>query len=316
MRTGWKRIDFWQVADHRFYTSFPNIEYTRAHFKIIYLNFGLNCFNYKFYPIFVYSLFNMFGFPEVKHKTFKNNFLKTVVFQVIFEPNKEIISKKDLISELFEESFPRFHLNTTEGINLSFNKDFKDPILTPLAKENFIEMKSLDGQKIISINATSISVTYGGKIYKDFSRLITDLGRFKDFFSICNIKKVNRVSIRKINNIEFKADAGNPSEFLEYVISPELLSNQSYFPSSEYIKKNIKNIQYSINDIFLNLIYGLNIPPKNIEEIGQIILDIDLMKNREIDINAIFEEAKGLNSEIFNIFNWAISDNTIELLDK
>ena len=38
----------------------------------------------------------MFGFPEVEHKSFKNNFLKTIIFQVKYDENILYEEKKEI----------------------------------------------------------------------------------------------------------------------------------------------------------------------------------------------------------------------------
>lgn len=55
---------------------------------------------------------------------------------------------------------------------------------------------------------------------------------------------------------------------------------------------------------------------KQNKELGQVIVDIDLLHNTMIECNKIYDIADGINSEIFNIFNWVVSEETINMLEN
>ena len=74
-------------------------------------------------------------------------------------------------------------------------------------------------------------------------------------------------------------------------------------------------MNYKDGDKHLNIKYGLIIPPQLNSEFGQLIIDIDLYNQEIINAESIISEVKLMNSEIFNIFNWLINDNTKELLN-
>ena len=257
----------------------------------------------------------MFGFPETTHKYLKNNFLKTVIFQVTFDENKKCIEKKDDIISLFNSNFPRVNQNVAKGFQISFKQNEQTPILQSLKEEQGIEMKSDDGQKVIFINSTSFSVTISGRVYKNFNELKDQIEQIQEFFKICDITSVKKVAIRKMNIIEFKI-TNNPSETLEYIIASDLLSNLSYFPNSELIKQNIQTVNYLNDEHRLILKYGLNVPPPPNKDLGQIIIDIDLINLANTDIEKVFETADVMNQEIFNVFSWSINQNTLSLLNE
>lgn len=257
---------------------------------------------------------NMFGFPNALHKHFNKNFLKTVILQLTFDENLNFIKKKDEIISLFSSDFPRVNPNVTKGIQITFKPKEQTPILQSLNDEEGIEMKSIDGQKILSINKSSFSVTISGRSYKNFNSLKQEISKVNEFFNICDISTVKKTAIRKMNIIEFRI-ANNPIEILEQIISPDLLSNLSYFPKSELIKQNIQTVNYVNNEYRLNLKYGLNVPPPPNTELGQVIIDIDLINLSNTTIDNVFEMASSMNQEIFNVFNWSISDKTLNLLN-
>jgi uncharacterized protein (TIGR04255 family) len=258
----------------------------------------------------------MFNFPHTDHRKYKKNFLKTVIFQIAFEESTMLVDKKAKIVEIFNKVFPRVNDKVTKGIQISFKND-QTPILQQIENNKTgvsIEMRSNDGQRVLSIDNTSLSYTIGGKSYTSFDDLKMDLVLLNSFFGLSEIKKVKRIAIRKINIIDFVVNT-NASDFLAHLVSSELLSNLNYFPDTQFIRQNIQSISYQKDDFTLNIKYGLNIPKTIDKEIGQIILDIDLFNTSQIDSNNTIRVAEEINNEIFNIFNWAISDNTKNLLD-
>lgn len=256
----------------------------------------------------------MFGFPSEPYKTYNRNFLKTVIFQVSFNNNNFLKNKKSDIIDLFKETFPRYNDSLAQGFEIKFKNPNETPVLQSIQNNAGIEMRSNDGQRVLTINDVSLSLTISGKVYKNFDLLKQDLSRIDKFFTLVGINKIIKVAIRKVNIIEFQ-NISDATGVLSYAITPELLSNLTYFPKSEGIKQNIHSVSYALDNYKLNLKYGLILPQGNNIGNGQIILDIDLINNEESNTSTIFEKATFINNQIFNIFNWAISKNFKDLLN-
>ncbi len=254
----------------------------------------------------------MFGFKEFKPKTFNKNFLKTVIFQIAYE-KVEFEKNKEEIIKIFNGRFPRTNTKATSGIEISF-KDNQTPILQNLKQPDGLEMKSEDGQKVLNITESLLSYTVSGRAYKNYSTLKEDLDQLDTFIKLCDIKSVNRIAIRKINIIEFMDEENSP-EMLNYIINSDLLGNLNFFPYPGKINHNIQLLNYQDGKDYLNIKYGLNILPKNATKIGQILIDIDLFSLESIDSMKVFDVSDKINKEIFNIFNWVISENTLNLLN-
>ncbi len=258
----------------------------------------------------------MFDFPHIEHQSYTRNFLKTIIFQISYDEKANLFDKKSEIINIFKEILPRFDDKVTNGIHISFSSD-KTPILHNIEDSKTgiaLEFKSLDGQRILTINKSSLSYTIGGKAYTNFENLKKELCLLDRFYKLCEIDTIHRVAIRKINIFEFKVSV-NPSDILAHLISSDLLSNLNYFPKSSFIKQNIHTISYLDGGYRLNIKYGLNVPPPPNTEIGQVIVDIDLFSTETIDTRFTLIKADEINNEIFDIFNWAISDNTKKILN-
>ncbi len=251
----------------------------------------------------------MFGFPKTNKDitTYKRNFLKSAIFQLRFQPNTEILNKKKEIIEIFKDFFPRFTENTNNGYEIKFSNN-QTPIVQQIENNNIgFELKSQDGQKTLSISTDTISLTISGNVYENFETIHNELIKIYEIMEFCNIETINRIAIRKINVIDFHVPQKEkfiPIDLLEFIINPELLSNMTYFPNTEFIKQNLNTVEYVKESNRLNLRYGIVVP--NIENTGHVLIDIDLISSNNTPIDKANSILNTINDEIFNIFNWAI----------
>lgn len=255
----------------------------------------------------------MFGFKEIEHKKYKNNFLKTVVFQVDFDKCINLKEHDSKIEKLFKINFPRFNSAQGKGFEISLNNE--NPNFQQINDGHTINLKSENGQRVIKVTEKSLSFTIGGSSYSYFDNLIDDFNCIISFLELCKIDTVNRLAIRKINLVEFKNNE-NPSDILKFLLNPNIVSQIDDFPNRQLVNHSIQSINYKDENNFLNIKYGLNIPPQLNSEVGHLIIDIDLFKQEKIKIKDIIKNSKSINSEIFNIFSWLINDNTKKILNE
>ncbi len=258
----------------------------------------------------------MFGFPKVDHERFQKNFLRSFIFQISFESNNNIESKSEYIQNFFKDEFPRFTSAPSKEFEISFS-NLKSASFQQNEKGVFLDMRSLDGEKILNITDSQITLTMSGKVYESFNRLDSLIKKIVSILEVLSIDYINRIAIRKINIIEFKINEGEqkaPIDILEQLLNPRLTNEINYLPKRENINHYIQSLNYNIDEDFVNIRYGLNVPDPN--NTGQVIIDIDLYSKINMAINQIDIKAKHINSEIFNIFNWVVSDNTIKILKQ
>lgn len=258
----------------------------------------------------------MFGFEKKNPSSFKRNFLRTVIFQVKFSENQSIESNKQDVIELFQKDFPKKLSLVGDGFEIIFDRN-KTPLVQKFQDQKGVELRSLDGKRALSINTNTFTYTIAGNVYKNYNQLKEDLILLDVFLKKFNISTVNRVAIRKLNIIDFKAGK-NPISGLKHLINPDLLANLSYFPSSDKISQNFQNVNYVQDPFQLNLKYGMNMLPKSIDgdNFGQVIIDIDLFRIGEMTSQNMFQVTDEINSEIFNVFNWVISENALKILNN
>lgn len=265
----------------------------------------------------------MLDFPKVNRSIitgFNSNYLKTVVFQLKFANTPNIIDKKDVYLPRFKDLFPRINESQQNGFAITINKD-QTPILQPIPSEkNGIELRSEDGQKIIAFLKDGITFTIAGASYKNFENIINELELIFKVLTDIDVTIIERIAIRKINIVDFEIppnlDGIDSISVMELILHPELLNNISYFPNKNNISQSIHNVVFTKDDVCLNLKYGM-IQQNILEKKGQVLLDIDLIKQGKFDAEQLVNIFNEINEEIFNIFNWAMNRDAIDhLMEK
>jgi uncharacterized protein (TIGR04255 family) len=255
----------------------------------------------------------VFGFQTVERKEYKKNFLRKVFFQIEYDSCKNLKENSSKIEFLFKDDFPRFNLGKGKGFQISIDKEKTN--FQHIDEGDNIILKSLDGQKEINIGEGSLNFSVEGNVYSRYNSVLSDLEKIIEFLRICDIKKVKRFSIRKINIVEFKNN-DNPNGILDLLLNKALINNNDAFPNMNNINHNIHSVNFVNENYFLNLKYGMNILPQLNSERGQLIIDIEIVNKNEILLLEILKESGKINSEIFNVFDWVINENTKNLLNN
>jgi uncharacterized protein (TIGR04255 family) len=256
----------------------------------------------------------MFGFEPSKRRVFGTNFLKTVIFKIDYDRIHDFEQKAKRIWTIFESDYPRQRNIKGDEIKLSLGTEGTPQIEKTSNNIELIELKTVDGQRIVHISRTSLTVTINGKAYKSEESLLSDFDKIAEFSEYCDVRKINRLATRKINIFEF-TQQGDAPDILRHLINNRLLGEANVFPESASIIHSIQSIRLKKGDFNLILQFGLTIPQPERENIGNVVVDIDLFQGSELNVNQMKEVTQKINTEIFNIFNWVISDSTRDLLD-
>jgi len=259
----------------------------------------------------------MFGFPHATRPEgdqYKKNLLKSVIFQIQFHKNNEIVEGfKDKKAEL-KAKFPITNPIFLKTAAVKFQKD-KTPIIQTAESENHgYEFKTNDNDKTLAVTNDTLSFTVNGPTYKNFYIAFSEIEN--DFFPILNdlgVTDFHRIAIRKINLVEPVNPEFPNKDLLSLVFNENLVNNLKSFPDTSFISSGITNVTLENNKNRLNLIYGLLAPA---QQKKQILIDIDLfLINQNVDLNSLKSIWETINTEIFNIFNWALSDKMKEQIN-
>ncbi len=263
----------------------------------------------------------MFGFPEIDRsliKDYKGNFLRSVALQIKYPKSKNIASDREYVSSLFKAILPRISDTKTSSLQISFNQDEKTPVLQPISSNSFgFEMKSNDGAKILTVLDDTLSYSVAGSAYENFSQIQNEISLMLSIVKKNNIEVLSRIAIRKINIVDFSLEGNDdvsPLDVAKMILNPKLVNGIDSFPMTSSITQNINTINYLEGEDRLNLIYGLLKPSELDSKDGQVVIDIDLFKESSLSSNNLAEYFTNINNEIFNVFNWCISENAKSIL--
>ncbi|MCC5917955.1 MAG: TIGR04255 family protein [Cryomorphaceae bacterium] len=236
-----------------------------------------------------------------------------VVFEIYFESFKALKDCKEDIIEIFKSDFPRFQAEPVKGFEFRFKENVSN--FQQVEGSFQILMKSENGQSVLTIKENILNLSIGKGEYQSFDQVRNLFKKIKHFFQLCERPTYNRVGIRKINIIEFKRNE-SPVDVIPFLVNSNITNSVNEWPGKNKINQNIQLINYVQDSNNLNIKYGLNTQGKSNDEIGQFILDIDLVQNNVIDINNLEDVSLELNREIFNVFNWVLNDNAKKLLNE
>lgn len=253
----------------------------------------------------------MFGFQPIERKVYEKNFLRKVFFQLNFNSCKNLKENSQKVEELFKDSFPRFGLGKGKGFQISIDKEKTN--FQHIEQGDNISLKSIDGQKQIIINETGLNFSVEGIVYKSYESIQDDLARIIQLLKICDVVDLTKISLRKLNIIEFKGDE-NPNGILDFLLNKALVNSNDAFPNMKLINHNIHSVNFINKEYSLNLKYGMNVLPILENKIGQLIIDMDIAANKNIPVDNILSESRQINDEIFNVFNWVINENAKRII--
>lgn len=253
----------------------------------------------------------MFGFPiapRPKGGQFKRNLLKSVIFQLKFEQTKNVVSCFVANCDTLKSKFPITNPTSQSVAQVRFEKDKTPIIQTASSLTHGYEFKTEDNSKILVITEDTLFYTITGPAYQNFSEAISEIKQ--DFFPILkesHVSKFIRIAIRKVNLIEPIEPNHSGKDLLTVAFNEDLVHNITSFPQLTQVASGVTNVRMEDADKTLNIVYGL-LAPIQIKGKRQILLDIDLfLFNQNAPLDLIEAKWTTINDEIFNIFNWAIS---------
>lgn len=253
----------------------------------------------------------MFGFPATEYIVYKRNFLRKVFFQIDLKKTTKIVDSDESIKSIFLERFPRFVKAQGNGIQITIDRDA--PRMETLKENETYIFKSTDGQITIEVGDTFVKLIFDTPAYTSSDSVRNIIPLIHSLLE-GKIEKVDRITLKKINIVEFD-NSSNPNGVLYFLLNRSIVGNVDSFPNTNLINHNLQSVNYRNEDYFLNLKYGMNLPPIPNLNIGQIIIDIESAKHTVTGINEIKDVFDNINNEIFNVFNMLINDNFKNILN-
>ena len=189
----------------------------------------------------------MFGFPTIDSSiknSFKRNFLRNVSFQIRFDESEKIFENKSKIHTLFESKYPRLNDVVSNSVQIQIDTH-ETPIVNSIKGKGFA-LRSNDGNKTLNFSKDSIDINIVGVGYKNFDEILNfEILKIKELLIILDIKKINRIAIRKINIIGVVINENtNLTLIAKDLLNQKISNGLDCFPKDELINQNINNVNY------------------------------------------------------------------------
>jgi len=254
----------------------------------------------------------MFGFPEATHKIYKHNFLRKIEIKFLFS-RIELKDKESLVKEHISPLFPDFQLK--KNINLIFDIENKNNIIENkgVTEEQVYFIFKKD-KSLLQLTEDSFVLKINGSEYQSLESIIAITENIIKLAPLLGINTFERINFNKLNILELK--------------EVEELSDLSYYAHQKYINTEIRKPNQSqlvINDYrtltmtnsdekaLLILKYGINSPTNERGKLNHIFIEIDIT-SKDVHTTETLSTLKEVNKEMFNIFNWTVSNELINLI--
>lgn len=247
-----------------------------------------------------------------KEEVYKKNFITNVIFKVNFPKILNLSEQKPptKLQKIINEGFPGLEVNRIPHID---TRIMKDSTLDIKGTTKILWIFSNRGKtKKIEINQESLAIEYAK--YENFTEFFQTIKFiFKKFIDLYNIKIINRLGLRYINQI--KLETGNPLDW------NNLINQSLFFVSKKFVKANYRNyisrsmhlLEINEEEYKLRFQFGMHNSeyPSPINR-KEFILDYDCMSKEEMEIREVPNKVKMFNTIIYEWFESSIMNDLRE----
>lgn len=246
---------------------------------------------------------------DLKKIIYKKNFITNVIFRIDFPKILNLSEQKSPseLQKIINEKFPK--LEEIKGSQIE----------TKIMKNSTFDIKGItkiswnfsnrEETKKVSIDPEFLTIEY--LKYENFTEFFKTIKFiFDNFINLYNIKLINRLGLRYINQI--KLELGNPLDW-NNLIDASLFSVSENFVKTNYRNNISRSMHFlGINEEEYNLIFQFGMhnseypSPINRKEF---ILDYDCMSKEEIDTIEVLNKVEKFNKIIYEWFELSIMND-------
>lgn len=243
---------------------------------------------------------------------YKKNFITNVIFRIDFPKILNLTEQKppSKLQEIISEKFPILDESIRSEIKTKIMKNSTFDIKGTSKKSwNF---SNREKTKKVSIDPEFLIIEY--LKYENFTEFFKTIKFiFENFINLYNIRLINRLGLRYINQI--KLEMGNPLNW-NNLIDASLFSVSKNFVKTNYRNNISRSMHFlGINEEEYNLIFQFGMhnseypSPMNRKEF---ILDYDCMSKEEIDVIEVLNKVEKFNKIIYEWFESSIMNKLRE----
>lgn len=266
----------------------------------------------------------MFGFPtaqrEPRHQ-FKSNLLQTAVFQIKFPVNHGILGEEEKIKQVLAPKYPNMsNIDSSTG-KFEISSEGTPVLVSSSKSHDGFQLQSANNHYRLAITRDTLALSILGASYSNSFKVFEDFEKiYLPLVKQLGITTLNRVAIRKINMLEAIIEKEDDHKnVLKAIYNNTLVSNISFMPSKSSLDSSLNHTSLINSDDGYKLALNYGLLERNPEqgEKRNFTYDIDIYTvNKEIKRDALLEEFKKINEEIYNVFIWGMNPELIDRLGR
>lgn len=270
----------------------------------------------------------MFGIPELEKRTFNNDFINNVIVSGEYISNRSCAEHRQTLKDRYAGILPiqndvpqqQYQINIDVKTNqTSVNADVNE-------SERQITLRSRNMQKELSLTNNNFQYRESGNVYGTSVTFNDAVRPALTYLAEVGVTSLNKLQLRKINVVGFELNTVNPANSViawqpaSSLINERLIARyQAMLDVSSNIKQHISTLQLADGDYMLTIKYGFHVLEKKADGSsvkGQVIIDLDIARQSAINTDGAIDELCMMHQELFNAFNWCISEEFIRLLNR
>lgn len=243
----------------------------------------------------------MFGYASSQRRIFEQNFLRSVVVSIVYDPII-VTDYQDIIRTSLLGLFPRFRNKSDASLSIEFRPNEKTPIVNVGESVGGYQLLSEDGLSNLIMDNTSIILNLSGATYKRFEQIIPIITMLSELFTKIEIQAIRRISIRKLNVANFET-SDLSTVFYDILTEKISASMIATMPTEENFVQHMVSVSMKEGEYRLNLTYG--IPPiQNTQKPikGIFVEDIDIAQEALLTSEELPAKFLLINQVVYDVF--------------
>lgn len=270
----------------------------------------------------------MFGIPDIERRTFRNDFINNVIASGVYNNNRSCIEHRETLKQRYADTLPIQNDVPQQQYQIDFDiKTSQTSVRAGVDEhERQLILRSRNMQKELALNNNTLQYRESGNGYGTSVTFNEAIRPALNYLEEAGVKSMNKLHLRKVNVVGFELNSGNPANQVvawqpatSLIHSRLLAQYQAMTNVSSAIKQHISTMQLVEGDYLLTIKYGFNVLEKKPDGSGvkgQIIIDLEIARLTTIAITSTLEELRFMHQELYNAFNWCISEDFIKLLNQ
>ena len=270
----------------------------------------------------------MFGIPALEKTTFRNDFINNVIVRGNFNNNRSCAEHRQALKNRYADLLPIQSDTPQQQYNINVDVKTNQTSVNANVDENErqVILRSRNMQRELILTNNEFQYQESGPAYGTSVTFNNAVSPTLDFLEEVGVATLNKLRLRKVNVVGFELNASDPTQPVNPwqpaadLINERLTAQyQAMMGAASFIRQHFNTLQFEEGDYFLSIKYGFNVLEKNIEGSranGQVIIDLEITRNSAITVTEALNELHLMHQELYNAFNWSISDSFVSLLNQ